>query len=393
MTFTMRPDWFVEVQTHDISDLDGWLDFVAKRDVYQPPPLLTRPEYAALSPATQGMYDVARRIGNNNLPKHETPMTIRARQQIQAVLLSNLYRMDPGVRSGIFISADGAMGKSTLMRDIAANYVADLAQFDEVFPNSTKFRDRSVPVMWVTVPPKLSIGSLGRAILHFYGEHIPSRANDSAITARVEEVIRDCGTRLAVLDDITRYKDGEADRYAADWVRNLMETSVSIIAMGVDIRGSGILHEGTSRARNEKLSTQTARRFTVLDIDTFRYDTTDNIRAWVGHLMAVEDDLLLLDKEPGMLSEDLAEFLFDQTGGVIGTLTDYIQLAATSVIGRHEDQGGEYLTREDFEVIPVKGSGITAAPDLTPAKTRAATRNGRRKGRNSMYDQPANGAA
>lgn len=386
MTLDMQPNWFVDIETGDISTLDGWADFVAKRNAYQPPPLVTRSDYEAMQPRQQAMYDMARRIGNNNLPKHETPMTIQARQQIQAVLNSNLYKMDPGVRSGIFISADGAMGKSTLMRDIAADYDADIRQFREIFPNSIKTRDRWVPVMWVTVPPKLSIRSLGRAILDFYGEFLPAAASDSKITERVEAVIRDCGTRLAVLDDITRYKDGEADRFAADWVRNLMETSVSVVAMGVDIRGSGILHEGKGRPRNKKLSTQTFRRFSILEIDTFKYDTAENIRDWVAHLKAVEQDLLLLDKQPGMLSSHLAEFLYQQTDGVIGTLTDYIQLTATSVIGRPTVHGGEFLTRADFEAIPVKGKDLDT-PFATASTPTPARRAKGKRGRNSMYDE------
>lgn len=389
MTFQMRPEWAVEIETGDISDLDGWTDFLAKQDLYQPPPLLPRSEYEALPARDRAMYDVARRIANTNLPKHETPMTVHIRQQVETVLSSNLYRMDPGVRSGIFISADGAMGKSTLMRDIAATYEADIRQYVDFFPNAVKTRDRWVPVMWVTVPPKLSIRSLGHAILKFYGETVGSRANDSDITKRVEAVIRDCGTRLAVLDDITRYKDGEADRFAADWLRNLMETSVSIVAMGVDIRGSGILYDGKGRPRNKRLSTQTARRFTVLEIDTFRYDTPENIRDWIAHLKAVEEDLLLLDKQPGMLSDDLAEFLYERTEGVIGVLAEYVQMTAMSVVGRVPAVGGEFLTRADFEATPIKSNDhIDPDPQLkTPARRSGA------KGRNTKYDQPRRGAA
>ena len=385
----MRPEWAIEIETGDISDLDGWTDFLAKKDLYQPPPLLTRSDYEALPARDRAMYDMARRIANNNLPKHETPMTVHIRQQVETVLSSNLCRMDPGVRSGVFISADGAMGKSTLMRDIAANYDAEVRQFAEFFPNAIKTRDRWVPVMWVTVPPKLSIRSLGLAILDFYGETVRAQATDSQITKRVEAVIRDCGTRLAVLDDITRYKDGEADRLAADWLRNLMETSVSIVAMGVDIRGSGILYDGKGRPRNKRLSTQTARRFTVLEIDTFRYDTAESIRDWVAHLKAVEEDLLLLDKQPGMLSDTLAEFLFERTEGVIGVLADYVQMAASSVVGRAPAHGGEYLTRADFDTIPIKSNDhINPEPQKKEAPKRT-----RGKGRNTMYDQPRNGAA
>ena len=279
------------------------------------------------------------------------------------------------------------------MRDIAADFDADIRTYHDLLPDTIHFRDRWVPIAWVTVPPKLSIRSLGTAILNFYGEPVPSRPNDSDITSRVEDVLRDCGTRLLVLDDITRYKDGEADRFASDWIRNLMESSVSVVAMGVDIRGSGILFDGKGRPRNNRLSTQTGRRFTVLEIEPFTYDTPTGIRDWVAHLSAVENDLLLLDKEAGMLSTALPEFLYERTNGVLGLLTEWVELAALSIIGRTPAQGGESLTREDFEAIPVKAQydSVDPKPKDKAAKSPRAGR--RKKGRNSMYDQPRNGAA
>ena len=128
-------------------------------------------------------------------------MTAAIRDQVEPVLRANLYRMDPGVRSGIFISADGAMGKSTLMREIAADYEAEIAVVREVMPRAVEFRDRWVPVAWVTVPPKLTIKNLATAILNFYGEPVHGQPTDDKLTKRVEAVIRDCGTRLLVLDE------------------------------------------------------------------------------------------------------------------------------------------------------------------------------------------------
>lgn len=390
MSIELNQEWFINIDKKDIHDLDGWNDFVRKRNDYAPPPLLDRATYLNLTAPERRMYDLARRIGNSNLPKHETPMTTRVRGQIEAVLHHNLYSTDPGVRSGVFISADGAMGKSTLMREIAADFDADIRQYRELLPTVMPHRDRWVPIAWVTVPPKLSIRSLGTAILNFYGEYPPSRPTDPQITERVDKVLRDCGTRLIILDDITRYKDGEADRFASDWIRNLMETSVSIVAMGVDVRGSGILYDGKGRPRDEQLRTQTARRFTVLDIDKFHYDSATDIREWVAHLKAVEEDLLLLDKQPGMLSQHLPEFLFQHTNGVIGVLTDWIELTALSIIGRSPSRGGEFLTRTDFEAIPVKAQNGQRTTQAEPKQT--GNRRGK-KGRNTMYDQPKHGAA
>ena len=187
MTFNLDPTTYVdlrEVEKLDISDLDGWKKFVRLRDAFKSPPLMMRTEYQALSPRDRIRYDTIRRLGNFNPPKQETPMTAAIREQVEPVLRANLYRMDPGVRSGIFISADGAMGKSTLMREIAADYEGEIAVVREVMPRAVQFRDRWVPVAWVTVPPKLSIKSLATAILTFYGEPVHGYQTDSNLTNR-----------------------------------------------------------------------------------------------------------------------------------------------------------------------------------------------------------------
>ena len=388
-TLTFSNDWFIQLKKADISNLDGWQEFVADRHAYEPPPLFTPDAYNAFAVGERHRYDLARRIANINLPKHETPMTDRVRADLEPTLHANLFSSDPGVRAGVFISADGGLGKSTLMREIGADFDNEVRGLQQLAPGLFPHNDRWVPVAWVTVPPKLSIRSLAIAILDFYGAPHRTSDTDSKLTKNVEDTIRDCGTRLLVLDDITRYKDHEADRLASDWIRNLMETSVTIVAMGVDVRGSGILYDGKT-SREQQLRTQTARRFTVLTMDAFSYDTDAQIRAWVAHLRALEDDLFLLHKEPGMLSEDLADFLFEQTQGVIGVLTKWVSITAMKAVGRPEKHGGEYLTRDDFEATPLPSVG-SLKDDIDPV-----TKPGRGKGvkgRNTMYDQPGQGEA
>lgn len=393
MTTAFSDSWFIQLKKADISDLDGWQEYVADRNTYKPPPLYTRADYARLTPTERVRYDLARRIANINLRKHETPMTIRVKGDLVPTLHANLLSNDPGVRAGVFLSADGGLGKSTLIRDIAADFDDEVRAIAELAPGLIPHNDRWVPVAWVTVPPKLSIGSLARAILDFYGAPYRRADSDSVLTKRVADTIRDCGTKLLVLDDITRYKDYEPDRLASDWIRNLMETSVTIVAMGVDVQGSGILYDGKT-SREQQLRTQTARRFTVLTMEPFTYDAAGDTRAWVAHLRALEDDLFLLDKERGMLSDALAEYLYEKTDGVIGVLTKWVSVTAMKTVGRPEKKGGEYLTETDFEATPLPS--VQSLKDdinpLPPPPSKPAS-SPRKKGRNTMYDQPARNRA
>lgn len=388
---TALPDgWFRQPpNTQNIQTADGWAAYVEHRHDYKLPPLLTRPQYEGLSPRVRKQYDFARRVALSNLPKQDTPMAAVAREQIELTLGDNTSNTDPGVRPGVFLSADGGLGKSTLMYEVAADFDEETRQMALVFPNMFDYLDRWIPVIWINVPPKVSIGALGREILQFYGEVPRGVRTEAQYTARVHELIRDCGTRLIVLDDVTRMKmHREADQDVADWIRALQETSATVIGIGVDVEASGLLYEGRARTNQKRLLTQTRRRFSVLDLRPFTYDSAEDINHWVAHLKAVEQDLPLLDKTPGMLSQDLPEFLFAQTGGVIGSLSTYIKKTARLVLGRPVADGGECLRQEDFLRIRLDHAAVSgSAPEITaidPATT-TATRSSPRK-RNGAFN-------
>lgn len=390
MPDTLPDDWFRQPPNlNNVQTAEGWRTYVAQRRAYHAPPLLTRAAYEGLPRRTRVLYDFARGVALSNLPKHETPMGSSVRRQIELTLAHNTANADPGVRPGLFVSADGGLGKSTLISDVAATFDEEVRDMAEIFPNLFNYLDLWLPVIWINVPAKVSVGNLGRAMLHFFGETPRGLRTDGQITGRVHTLIHDCGTRLIVLDDITRMKmHREADQDTADWVRSLQETSATIIGIGVDIEGSGLLYEGRAGTRQKRLLTQTRRRFSVHTLESFTYDTTDDIAHWVAHLKAVEDTLPLLDKTPGLLSQELPEFLFEKTGGVIGSLSTYVGLTARSVLGRAPADGGECLSQRDFLQIRLDHAAVTGNdPEITASAKGAnrAARSGTRK-RNSAYN-------
>lgn len=369
-----------------IMDVDGWVDFVARRNDLQPPRLLTAAAYEALTAKQRALYNLGRRKFLSNLPKHDTPMTRDIRRQIETTLSVNALNEDPGVRPGIFVSAESGLGKSTLMRDIAAAFEEEVRLIRSLYPNDPGHPDRWIPVVWINVPPKVSIRALSRRMITFYNEPPRASSTEAMLTDRAQELIRDCGTRLIVLDDITRLKmHREADQDASDWIRNLQETSATIIGIGVNVEGSGLLYEGTVSLNKKHLMTQTRRRFSVYPLTRFSYDSSEDIEAWVAHLKAVEEDLPLMHKQPGMLSEELAEFLIRQTGGVIGTLTRYIAEAATAVIGRASTDGGEHLTEADFLRVRLDHAAEDTDEGEPPSESRTKSTKTLSKRRNGVY--------
>lgn len=349
-------EWLVEPPVlDDIATAHGWERYVSRRHEYQAPALITRAAYEQYAAGHRSLYDMARRIAVANLPRHDTPMAVALRNQIVPTLTVNTDNASPGVRTGLLVSADAGLGKSTLIREIAASFDENQRQKAIYFPSTAGNRDRWIPVAWVNVPPKVTLGGLCRDILSFYGEAPKSRLSEPELTARVRQIIVDCGTRLLVLDDITRLKmHREADQNAADFIRALMETGATVLGIGVNVEQSGLLYEGQASARERRLLTQTRRRFTVHNLTTFTDETGDAFSGWLSHLKAIEDDLPLLDKSQDMLTGgDTPAYLLRRTGGVIGTLSRLVAEASVRVIGQSPTgpETGEYLSRKVLESV------------------------------------------
>jgi len=139
----MPAEWLAEPPTlDDISTVDGWRRYVEHRDDYQAPGLLSRAEYDRLPDGHRSLYNMARGIGVANLPRHETPMGKAITQEIAGTLRLNTDNAAPGVRPGLFVSADAGLGKSTLVREIAAEFDDGQRERAQFFPKIAGNRDR-----------------------------------------------------------------------------------------------------------------------------------------------------------------------------------------------------------------------------------------------------------
>jgi hypothetical protein len=109
-------------------------------------------------------------------------------------------------------------------------------------------------------------------------------------------------------------------------------------------------------------STQTERRFDLVELDRFRYDTPAQMTAWINHLTGVEGQLRLLKASPGMLTGGhMPEYLFERTNGVVGLLERLAEDGCQEAI----DSGTECLTEALLD-------GIAIAVDNAPGRDPSA---------------------
>ena len=387
----------------------GWARWRTTRRAFVPAPRLTAGDYRALSPRSRTLHDLHRAATHANLGIQETPMSAAVSRVMWSRMQNNALKHKPTTRAGLMISGGGYQGKTETVCEVAAAFEDQwLDLHDQLNPHTVPgARDLLATVAYVQTPVTATPKSVCEAILDFYGApHV--KMTLAQLVHAVRTSLYDHCTKVLVLDDISRLRmHREADRDALDLLRSLMSMHVTLILIGVGIPQSGLLREGQrgtggqwmlpAHARgsgyNDEADTQTQRRFDLVELGPFRYDTPQETAAWVTHVAGIEAQLRLLRAEPGMLTgEAMPEYLFRRTGGIIGLLERLIEDGCAQAI----DTGAERLTvslLDDLEISLVNAGRDRVAGEVPEVPPRPATKVKSARGRNTVLDDKGTPAA
>jgi len=296
-------------------------------------------------------------------------MSRRVSDLMRGRLQNNAVKFAPGTRDGLMISGGGFQGKTETACWAAAEF-EDLWRdiYQQLLPGPPAgTRDLFVPVAYCRLPVRATPKGLCKAILDIYGDPHPATLDD--LIRSVRSTVRDHFTTALLIDDITRLRLHRGDdQDTLDLVRELMDVNVTLVLIGVDIPGSGLLRGAwidqrtgqwvfpdASRARShaEAAATQTERRFDLVDLDPFDYSTPAGITAFLEHLAGIEDQLRLLRSFDGMLTAgEMPEYLFRRTRGIVGLLRRLI-----------EDGCAKAITTGEERLTPTLLAGTAIGPD------------------------------
>jgi hypothetical protein len=390
--------------------LAGWQQWRATRGSFAPAPRLDKAAWRALPPRRRMLYDLHRAATHANLPLQQTPMSQAVTRVLRGRIESNALKHKRSTRAGVMITGGGYQGKTETACEVAAGFEdAWLELHHHLSPDAAPgARDLHAPVAYVQTPVTAKPKSTCKAILGFYGADTKNMDLPDLVR-QVAASIRDHGTKALLLDDITRLRMHRADdQDVLDLIRAFMSMHVTLVLIGVDIPGSGLLREGRHDPRTGQWAfppsrhagvhgleaTQTERRFDLVELDRFRYDTPAQITAWTEHLAGIEQQLRLLDAAPGMLTDGtMPEYLYRRTDGVVGLLERLIEDGCREAI----DTGTECLTEAlvDNVTLSLPGTrGRDAEAGEIPAIPSGGSGAGKRKrGRSTVFDDrgPATG--
>ncbi|MFY9775949.1 MAG: AAA family ATPase [Trebonia sp.] len=199
-----------------------------------------------------------------------------------------------------------------------------------------------LPVCRVGLTGNTGMKDLNRPLLEFYGHPGRHRGTTAQMAHRALDCVQSCRCRLLIIDDLHFLRWGRTNGIEVSnhfkYIAN--EFPVTLLMVGVGLAAKGLYSEGDSYD-NAPLA-QTGRRTTVLDMQPFRTDTDQHRREWRQLLLAIERKLVLADKFPGMLADELSDYLFARSTGHIASLMTLVNRGCQRAVRT----GAERLDRE-----------------------------------------------
>ncbi|QEW04638.1 TniB family NTP-binding protein [Microbacterium lushaniae] len=227
--------------------------------------------------------------------------------------------------AGVILSGDSSLGKTTMAKRLMS-WV--LAEYTKQVPDWQQFEH--VPVMYIEIPP----GSNGKALLKemaaFFG--LPALTRDSMTDLRTKVVaaIRRARTQLIVVDELHNLAGRSSGLgESVDLLKGLHnDVNATFLYCGIDVTTSNLM----SGARGQQLSS----RFAVLELKRYVWSDPSDRASWKKLIRGFEQMLQLRDHPVKTLDEH-ARYLYDRTGGSIGSLGRLLTGAAIDLVQRGAD--------------------------------------------------------
>lgn len=195
----------------------------------------------------------------------------------------------------------------------------------------------------------------------FLGIPLLRRMNQTEITNAVCEVLAELRCELVLVDEIHNISlTTRSGAEVSDQLKYLSERiAATFVYTGIDVESAG-LFAGTR-------GKQIAGRFVSIHAEAFTIATAAQRQEWLALLATMEQSLRLHRHTPGLLAAH-ADFLYQRTSGMIGSLAHLIRAAAL----RAMTSGTEKITKQLLAEIPLDTAAETSAP-LSARSRRART--------------------
>ncbi|WP_433521293.1 TniB family NTP-binding protein [Nocardia pseudovaccinii] len=306
---------------------EGWSDWVARN---RSAPEL-REDWPDLDLSQRATYDDARLDYHSDLIVVNTPTIQEVVKTVRRLLILN--RRQISARRGLIVTGAAGTGKTTAITQLGRTHELGVRLRNPV-PGSR------IPVLYITLPPAATPRMVAVEFARFLGLPITSRANLTDVTDAVCGVLCDVGCDLVIVDEIHNISlQTRSGAEVSDQLKYFSERiRATFVYAGIDLEHAGLF----SGVRGSQI----ASRFTSITTYPFAYGTTSQREQWRAVVATLEQALRLHRHKPGTLARH-GEYLYQRTGGMLGSLSHLIRGAAVDAIL----DGTEKITKAHLDAI------------------------------------------
>ncbi len=337
---------------------EGWQQFVYAAPRVQPEHL-TRNGIGALGEAARQGYNQRRRDWHANLGPLKTPQLAALHEDLWDIVDSNAQDGDKA-KGAVAIDAFPGLGKTTAVLAFAKYF-----HQREITTQGTHTPDGHDrwPVCRVGLTGNTGMRDFNRAMLEFFAHPGSTRGTAADFAHRALDCILSCQVRLLIIDDLhfLRWRATPAIEVSNHFKYIANEFPVTLLFVGVGLAERGLFSEGSSYS--DAVLAQTGRRTTALDMRPFTVNTERGRREWRHMLVALEHRLVLVGKRPGMLADDLSDYLFARSTGHIGSLMTLINRGCQRAVRT----GTEHLDEDLLDEVKNDAAAEKARRELQAA--------------------------
>jgi hypothetical protein len=358
MASTRTPELKLKLDNLTLAWKEGWLAFVTAPKRVQPEGL-SRNALKSLGGSALGDYNKSRREWNANLGPIRTPSFSSVQEDLWDIVDSNLQDGDKA-KGAVALDAFPGLGKTTAVNDFGKKF-----HLREVEENGdfTEYGNERWPVCRIGLKDNTGTKSLYKAMLSFYGHPGISSGSADAFAERVLQCALECETKILIVDEIHFLRWGNrAGVGISNSLKHIAnDFPITLIYVGVGLEARGLFSEGESYS--DAVLAQTGRRTTRLGMEPFEVRTEQGRRDWRNMLLALEKRIVLADKQPGMLADELSDYLFARSTGHICSLMTLINRGCQ----RAMRTGAEILTRDLMDHVKNDEASEKARKELEAA--------------------------
>lgn len=300
--------------------LTAWREFVARRNVE--PEQLSREKIAALSEEDKAAYDKSRFAWIGADVVIETKDLASIERQVHIIRARLAARRSTAGRT-LALSGRAGVGKSTIAMLMGKRHERIERQKLGLPTDAPDV----APVLYLVVPPGSTPKMLMVAIARWIGLPVPRGWDAPTVMDHVVSVLKTLKTSMIIVDEVHNLKTNKsAGADAASTLKSFTERlDAAVIFCGIDLLDTDLLAGEMGR--------QIRARTKVYDIRTYSYGSAAARESWV-ELVAGMEALLPLAAHPvgSLTTPEMSDYLWNRTGGSIGSLCNLLGDAAINAI-------------------------------------------------------------